>query len=87
MDGVGGPVNASFVTVGPYLRPGGGGSLLDVRLAGLVDIEFVTDVTFDPETCGLVKTTETVSIPTAIAKTRAPNERVGGPHRVVRNVF
>jgi hypothetical protein len=91
IDGMDGLVNAEYTTIGPYARPGATTSVLrDVRLDGIVDITYVTGVTFDSATCTLSVSTDTVGIPTALAKTRALAARPGqpgGPTRVVRRVF
>jgi hypothetical protein len=90
MDGDGGAGVASFTNIGQYLMPGPWKTFLqDVRLEGVIDIEYVTGVTCNEDgTLGVV--TDTIGIPTTLAKTWGTvrgGGGFGGPHRVVRNVF
>jgi hypothetical protein len=93
-DGGFGGVNVRYAVVGPYLRPQPGPDtvtvLRDVSLGGVIDIEYVKDVTWDPEICDIVKTFDTVGIPTTIRKTpqrvAKGGNKTGGPQRVVDRV-
>jgi hypothetical protein len=93
-DGVDGGVRARYTVVGPYLRPLDGDGKVpvvqNVAMDGVIDIEYVTGVTFNPDTCDVVVTTETIGIPTSLKKTMLPvakgGNKTGGPHRVVDRV-
>ena len=93
-DGGDGGVIARYTVVGQYLRPLPGDGLVpvveNVTMDGVVDIQYVKDVTWDPEICDIVKTFDTIGVPTALKKkmlrVAKGGNRVGGPHRVVARV-